>query len=427
MSESATHDAIEAVARNSYSRLIAYLAARSGDVAGAEDALGDAFVAALERWPADGVPQKPEAWLLHVARNRMIDAVRRDGVRLKFEQSLRQITEEAQTVAATHEHFPDERLKLLFICAHPAIDLAARTPLMLQTVLGIDAARIASAFLVSPAAMSQRLVRAKDKIRDAAIPFRVPDPPEWDERVSFVLDAIYSAYTAGWESLIEVSSTHHTLAGDAIAIGRTLVQLIPAEPEARGLLALMLHCEARRVARYTRNGEFVPLDQQDTAIWSRPMIDEAESHLRFAAAIKRVGRYQLEAAIQSIHAGRASSGRIDWSQIALLYEGLVQIAPAIGSLVGRAVALAQAGNPAAALVALEEIPASRVGDYQPYWAARGHLLQLLSRKDEAQHAFTRAASLTDDPALREYLFKRAAGSIPNKPTEAWEDARPRET
>ena len=411
MSESVTHAAIEAVARNSYGQLIAYIAARSGDVAGAEDALGDAFVAALERWPVEGIPQKPEAWLLHVARNRVIDAARRNQVRQNSEKFLQQIAEEAETVAVTHEHFPDERLKLLFVCAHPAIETAARTPLMLQTVLGIDAARIASAFLVSPAAMSQRLVRAKNKIRDAAIPFRVPDPPEWDERIFFVLDAIYSAYTTGWESLIEVSSTHHALAGDAIAIGRTLVQLMPAEPEAHGLLALMLHCEARRAARYMSSGEFVPLDKQDTAHWSQPMIDEAEKHLLSAAAFKRMGRYQLEAAIQSVHASRTISGCINWPEIALLYEGLVQIGPGIGSLVGRAVALAQAGKPAAGLAALEEIPSSRIVNYQPYWAARGHLLQLLNQKDEAQKAFTRAASLTDDPALREYLFKRSAGNI----------------
>ena len=411
MSESATHHAIEAVLRNSYGQLIAYLAARTGDVAGAEDALGDAFIAALEKWPADGVPQKPEAWLLHAARNRLIDASRRTQVRQRSEEMLLQAAKEAENVATTLEHFPDERLKLLFVCAHPAIDAAARTPLMLQTVLGLDAARIASAFLVSPAAMSQRLVRAKNKIRDAAIPFCVPERPEWDERLSFVLDAIYSAYTTGWESLMEVSSTHHALAEDASALGRTLVQLMPTEPEAHGLLALMLHCEARRAARYRSKGEFVPLDQQDTALWSLPMIDEAEKHLRTAATFKQMGRYQLEAAIQSIHNSRAVSGSIDWPEIVLLYEGLVKIAPGIGSLVGRAVAITQAGDPAAGFAALQEIPASRIVNYQPYWAARGHLLQLLNQKDEAQKAFTRAASLTDDPALREYLFKRSASNL----------------
>jgi RNA polymerase sigma factor (sigma-70 family) len=411
MSESAAHAAIEAVARHSYGRLIAYIASRTRDVVGAEDALSDAFAAALERWPMDGVPEKPEAWLLHVARNRMIDAVRRRQVRQDSEDFLLQLAQEAQDVAARHEHFPDERLKLLFVCAHPAIDPGARTPLMLQTVLGIDAVRIASAFLVSPAAMSQRLVRAKNKIRDAAIPFRVPEPPEWEERISFVLDAIYSAYTTGWESLMEVGSTHHALAGDAITIGRTLVQLMPNEPEALGLLALMLHCEARRAARFTSSGEFVPLDQQDTGLWSKPMMDEAEKQLRSAVTFKRIGRYQLEAAIQSVHANRALSGSINWPEIVLLYEGLVQIAPGIGSRVGRAVALAQAGQPGAGFAALEEIPASRVVSYQPYWAARGHLLELLNRDQEAREAFTRAASLTDDPALREYLFKRSAENV----------------
>jgi RNA polymerase sigma-70 factor (ECF subfamily) len=408
MSESATHAAVEAIARNSYGRLIAYLAARSGDVAEAEDALSEAFVAALEKWPASGLPQKPEAWLLHVARNRVIDAARHDQVRQNCREDLQRIADEAEAVAVKEEHFPDERPKLLFVCAHPAIDASARTPLMLQTVLGLDAERIASAFLVSPAAMSQRLVRAKNKIRDAGIPFRVPEPAEWDERISFVLDAIYSAYTTGWESLTDESSLHRALAGDAIMVGRTLVQLMPREPEAHGLLALMLHCEARRAARYASQGEFVPLDQQDTALWSRPLMDEAEKHLRIAAAFKKMGRYQLEAAIQSIHADRAVSGAIDWPQILLLYEGLVQIAPGFGSLVGRAVALAEAGQPAAGFAALEEIPAGRMVNYQPCWAARGHLLHLLKRKREAQEAFTRAASLTDDPALRDYLLKRAA-------------------
>ena len=339
MSESATHAAIETVAQDSYGRLIAYLAARSGDVAGAEDALGDAFIAALKRWPTEGVPEKPEAWLLHVARNRIIDEARRKQVRQKSETFLQQITEEAASVAATQEHFPDERLKLLFVCAHPAIDPTAQTPLMLQTVLGVDASRIASAFLVSPAAMSQRLVRAKTKIRHAGIPFRVPESPEWEERVSFVLDAIYAAYTTGWESLMETASTHHALAAEAIALGRTLAQLMPREPEAHGLLALMLHCEARREARYASDGEFVPLDRQDTALWSQSMIDEAETHLHLAAGFKPMGRYQLEAAIQSVHASRAKTGHIDWKEIALLYEGLVRIAPRSASFLGERLAL----------------------------------------------------------------------------------------
>jgi RNA polymerase sigma factor (sigma-70 family) len=410
MSESATHDAIEVVARNSYGRLVAYIASRTGDIADAQDALSDALVAALANWPTNGVPNKPEAWLLHVARNRLIDASRREQTRRDAEPLLQQLAEKAETTTE-HESFPDERLKLLFVCAHPSIDVAARTPLMLQVVLGIDAAKIASAFLVSPAAMSQRLVRAKTKIRDAGIPFRVPDLPELSERLSFVLDAIYAAYTTGWESLMETASTHHALASEAIMLGRILTQLIRREPEAHGLLALMLHCEARRGARYTTDSEFVPLDQQDTALWSQSMIDEAEMHLRSAAAFKQMGRYQLEAAIQSVHASRAKTGRIDWKEIALLYEGLVRITPAVGPLVGRAVAIAQAGEPTAGFAALEQIPSDPTADYQPYWAARGHLLRILNRNDEAVEAFNRAASLTDDPALRKYLFKRATANI----------------
>jgi predicted RNA polymerase sigma factor len=408
MGESAaTHAAIEAIARNSYGRLVAYLAARSGDVAGAEDALSDALSAALRHWPVAGVPEKPEAWLLHSARNRLIDAARHAQIQKKYEPLL-QLAGEAETIATMHPGFPDERLKLLFVCAHPAIDVAVRTPLMLQTVLGLDAERIASAFLASPSAMEQRLVRAKIKIREAGIPFRVPDPPEWGERVSFVLDAIYSAYTAGWGNLIDEGSTHHALAREAVALGRTLVLLMPDDPEAHGLLALMLHCEARRAARIAPGGKFIPLDQHDTTLWSRPLIDEAESHVRTAAAFKRMGRYQLEAAIQSIHAHRVVSGVIDWREIALLYEGLVRLTPTIGAQVGRAIALAESGDPGAGLIALEAIPADRTTNYQPWWAARAYLLRLLGRRAETFEAYHRAASLTDDSALRVYLLDQAA-------------------
>ncbi|HWL15960.1 MAG TPA: DUF6596 domain-containing protein, partial [Opitutus sp.] len=379
MNEPAAHATIEEVVRHSYGRLVAYLAARTGDVAGAEDALSDALMRALARWSVDGMPDKPEAWLLRAARNRQIDAFRRQAVRQDAAAFLQQVAAEAETMAERSDEFPDERLKLLFVCAHPGIDPAARTPLMLQTVLGIESARIASAFLVSPSAMEQRLVRAKQKIRSAAVPFRVPEPAEWDERVSFVLDAIYSAYTAGWESVSDESSAPRALARDAVALGRTLVQLRPQEPEALGLLALMLHCEAREAARFADDGRFVPLDEQDTARWSQPLIREAEDLLRRAAAERKPGRFQLEAAIQSIHAHRAISGTIDWAEIALLYEGLMRLAPGIGSQIGRAVALAEIGRADEALPALEGISAERVAAHQPYWAARAHVLRRLKR------------------------------------------------
>jgi RNA polymerase sigma factor (sigma-70 family) len=410
MSESAAEQAIEAVARVSYGRLVAYIAARTRDIADAQDALSEALVAALQNWPSQGVPAKPEAWLVQVARNRLIDASRRERTRREAEPLLQNLAEDAASPSTESDFIPDERLKLLFVCAHPAIDVAARTPLMLQVVLGIDAARIASAFLVSPIAMGQRLVRAKTKIRDAGIPFRVPDPPELSDRLSFVLDAIYAAYTTGWESLPDAASTHRALAAEAILLGRVLVQMLPAEPEALGLLALMLHCEARRDARFSSTGAFIPLDQQDTARWIVNWIAEAESLLWNAAGFGRSGRYQLEAAIQSIHAARAKTGVIDWPEIALLYDGLVRLAPSIGASVGRAVALAEAGNAVAGLQALDALPEKSVADYQPFWAARGHILDRLHRHQEAEHAFAWAASLTDDPALRDYLLRQRARS-----------------
>lgn len=236
--------AIEHAARDSYGRLVAFLAARSRDVAAAEDALADAFEAALETWPLCGVPQKPEAWLLTVARRRLIDNARHVRVQTDAAPTLRAAAEEAEELA-TGMVFPDERLKLMFICAHPAIAAATRTPLMLQTVLGLDAARIASAFLARPTAMGQRLARAKAKIRDARIRFELPEAQELPARLDFVLEAIYAAYGSGWDDAAGADPRRKGLAADAIDLGRLLLQHMPAAPEAQGLLALMLYCEAR--------------------------------------------------------------------------------------------------------------------------------------------------------------------------------------
>ncbi len=237
----------EAVARAAYGRLVAYLAARSRDVAAAEDALAEAFAAALRVWPETGVPERPEAWLFTAARRQLIQAGRRQAVRGAAEPTLALLAEERQDRAP--DAFPDERLKLLFVCAHPAIDPAARAPLMLQTVLGLDAARIASAFLVAPAAMGQRLVRAKTRIREAGIAFAVPEPEELPERLAAVLDAIYAAYGSGWEDAAGTDARRKGLTAEAIWLARLVTALLPGEPEARGLLALMLYCEARAAAR----------------------------------------------------------------------------------------------------------------------------------------------------------------------------------
>ncbi|MCP4328391.1 MAG: RNA polymerase subunit sigma-70 [Alphaproteobacteria bacterium] len=393
-------------ARASYSRLVAYLAAAAGDVAAAEDALSDAFRAALETWPDRGVPDKPEAWLLAAARHRLTDMSRHRAVQAQAAATLRLLTEEAADRAAVAPAFPDERLKLLFICAHPAIDIAARTPLMLQTVLGIDAGRIASAFLVSPAAMGQRLVRAKAKIRDARISFDVPEYHQLPERLDAVLDAIYAAYGTGWDDTAGTDSRRRGLADEAVWLARLAVELLPDAAEAHGLLALMLYCEARRPARRTEAGAYMPLSEQDVQLWRRPMIEEAKRALATAAAQHRLGRFQLEAAIQSQHAMRLTGGDINWASIVALYDALAEMSPTIGALIGRAAALAEERGAAAGLAALEAIDMDRARSYQPYWAVRGALLARLDRTDGADAAYERAIGLTEDRAVRAFLLTK---------------------
>jgi len=398
--------AAELAARASYGRLLAYLAARWRDVARAEDALGDALLAALETWPRSGVPDKPEAWLLTAARRRLVDGARHAGVAAAAEADLNVMLDERADAAPAA--FPDERLALLFVCAHPAIDEAARTPLMLQTVLGLDAARIASAFLVAPATMSQRLVRVKAKIREAGIRFEMPAPGELAARLDAVLEAIYAAYGSGWEDVAGSDPRRRGLAEEAIWLGRLVARLLPDEPEAQGLLALMLYCEARRAARRNAAGAYVPLGFQDLRRWSRPMIEEAEEVLAGAARLKAAGRFQLEAAIQSVHAQRVRTGETDWEAVTLLYEGLLRHAPTIGARVAHAAALGEARDAEAGLAALDAIPPDEVATYQPYWALRGHVLKALGRAAEAGEAYERAIGLSEDPAVRAFLLGRRA-------------------
>ena len=399
--------AAELAARASYGRLLAYLAARWRDVARAEDALGDALLAALETWPRTGVPDKPEAWLLTAARRRLVDGARHASVTAAAEADLTLMLDE-RAEHEPHAGFPDERLALLFVCAHPTIDEAARTPLMLQTVLGLDAARIASAFLVAPATMSQRLVRVKAKIREAGIRFEIPAPGELAARLDAVLEAIYAAYGSGWEDVAGADPRRHGLAEEAIWLGRLVARLRPDEPEAQGLLALMLHCEARRAARRDAAGAYVPLGFQDLRRWSRPMIEEAEEVLAGAARLKAAGRFQLEAAIQSVHAQRVRTGETDWEAVTLLYEGLLRHAPTMGARVAHAAALGEARDAEAGLAALDAIPPDEVATYQPYWALRGHVLKALGRAAEAGEAYDRAIGLSEDPAVRAFLLGRRA-------------------
>jgi RNA polymerase sigma-70 factor (ECF subfamily) len=397
---------VDTVARESYGRLIAYLAARTGDVAAAEDALSEAFVAALRTWPRDGVPLKPHAWLLTAARRRLIDRARHERMRAEAEPSIRQLVREAE--AMSEQEFPDERLKLLFVCAHPAIDSGMHTPLMLQVVLGLDAATIASAFLTSPTAMGQRLSRAKARIREARIAFDVPDRHELPPRLEAVLDAIYAAYGSGWDDIAGSDPRRRGLAHEAVWLARTVLQLMPDEPEARGLLALMLYCEARRPARRTVTGDYVPMSEQNTDLWDMTLIDEAERELLAAASLRRVGRFQLEAALQSAHTDGARRGEIDWRGIALLYEGLVGTSPTAGALVGRAAARGEAEGAEHGLAALDAVDPQIARSYQPYWAVRAHLLRRAGTTRQALEAYDRAIGLTEDSSTRHFLLRRRA-------------------
>ena len=400
--------AAELAARNSYGRLVAYLAAQTRDVVAAEDALGDAFLSALKTWTESGVPKNPEAWLLVTARNRLIDAGRRSQVRDKVLNTFKLNGLESSTEPSLESvTFPDDRLKLLFICAHPAIDPTIHTPLMLQTVLGLNAAQIASAFLVAPATMSQRLVRAKTKIRDAGIAFELPEEKDLPIRLAAVLEAIYAAYTNAWETVDGSDPRHRGLAKEAIWLARLCVQLMPTEPEARGLLALMLYCESRREARRTANGSYVPLLQQDTRLWSQTAIAEAESELSLASTFKQLGRFQLEAAIQSIHAQRAIEQKVNWQALALLYEGLIQLSPTLGALVSHAAAIAEAQGIEQGLIRLDAIPIESIKNYQPYWALKAYLFKQLGAISAAKQAYARAIGLTEDAAIREFLLNQS--------------------
>lgn len=404
-----TYDTVQQMARECYSRLLAVVVARTWDLALAEDALSEAFQAALCHWPKEGVPRSPEAWLVAVAKRRLVDEHRHRATIEAADPDLRRAAELTALTdvyeLASQGAVPDERLKLLFICAHPAIDAAARTPLMLQTVLGLDAARIASAFLVAPRAMSQRLVRAKTKIHAARIPFCVPENPELTGRLESVLEAIYAAYGTGWDDASGINGPECGLTGEAIWLARVLVRLMPGEPEVAGLLALFLHCEARRPARRDADGNYIPLSAQNSALWIRPLMSEAEMLLRSAASDGRPGRFQLEAAIQSAHASRAFTGQTPWPGILELYDKLLRVAGTIGSHVAYAAALLQSGDSVAALNQLAGLCPESVAAYQPYWAVKAHALLGTESSDECRAAFQRAAGLTQDAAVRRHLLR----------------------
>ncbi|MBK8083009.1 MAG: RNA polymerase subunit sigma-70 [Devosia sp.] len=399
--------AAEHIARESYGRLVAFLAARTRDVAGAEDAVAEAFATALRTWPVDGVPGNPDAWLLTVARRRQTDALRRRSTRKASEEHLMMMADEIEAAASAPGDIPDRRLALMFACAHPAIERGMRAPLILQTVLGLSAIDIAAAFLVPAPTMGQRLVRAKTRIRDAGIPFRIPENDELPERLDAVLDAVYAAYGKGWGE-VEGDGTS-ALADEAIWLGRLVVSLLPDAPEAEGLLALMLYTESRRSARRSPDGAYVPLEEQDTALWDDRLIDLAEAQLQRASRTGPSGRYQIEAAIQSAHVARRRYGVHTWPAILALYNHLQRLTRSPVVALNRAMALAEIEGPEAALTAIAPLADDRrMAEYQPYWAARGHLMATAGRESEARQALTVALGLSTDNAVRQYLQRRLA-------------------
>jgi RNA polymerase sigma-70 factor (ECF subfamily) len=395
--------AAEAAARRSYGRLLAWLAWQWRDIAAAEDALSDAFATALSRWPADGVPSSPESWLLSTARHRLLMQARRR--RLEADPAVTILLPCEDEAAPEPSALPDARLRLMFVCTHPAIDAGVRSPLMLQTVLGLDAARIASAFLVKPEAMTKRLQRAKAKIRDTGIRFEEPEPSEWAERCEAVLEAIYGAYTLHWGQADDEAASQ--LADEACWLADLAATLMPREAEALGLAALLAYCEARRPARLDGDGRFVPLPRQDPTRWDGERLRAAQDWLARAAALGQPGAYQLEAAVQCAHIHGVLHGRTPWEEIAMLYSTLVRIAPTIGACIGHAVATARARrDPAAGLALLDELDPERVQSHQPWWAARADLLRERGDRAGAVHAYERALALTSEPALRDWLEER---------------------
>ena len=395
----------EDVARASYGRLLAILAAKDGDIESAEDCLAGAFAQALSSWPRTGVPDNPEAWILTVARNRRHD-VRRSAA-YQLTDSIDDVSYAAALSTMSEidpDAIPDRRLALLFVCAHPAIDPAVRTPLMLQTVLGFDADDIGRAFLVPPATMAQRLVRAKRRIRDARIPFSIPDRAQMPERLGPVLEAIYGAYAIDF-SVVAGTTERESLSAEAHFLATTLAELLPEEPEALGLAALISLSLARRDARGSAD-EFIPLDDQDPSRWDAELILLGERYLQRAGSLGSLGRFQLEAAIQSVHCARAKSGVLDASALLKFHSALVTIAPTLGALVAHAAALARVEGPSAGLAALDAIEDDAAQRFQPAWATRAHLLAEAGRDSDARAAYDRAISLTTEPGPRRYLERR---------------------
>jgi RNA polymerase sigma-70 factor (ECF subfamily) len=403
MTMESAHDTVERVVRDSYGRLLSYRASRSRNITAAEDALSEALLSALRHWPTTGIPANPDAWMLTAARNAIRNAWRHQSVVDAALPDLNLLKPLETRDVTDISGIPDERLKLMFVCAHPAIDRAIRAPLILQTILGLDAARIGGAFLVPATTMGQRLVRAKTKIRDAGLRFELPDKEDMPARLTDVLDAIYAAYGVGWDGVAGTETDGRGLTAEATYLARIVVSLLPGEPEGLGLLALILYCEARRAARRDGDGRFVPLDRQDVRAWNRAMIIEAEGLLTQASRSARFGRFQCEAAIQSVHVQRAVTGRTNHEALIKLYTLLVEQTQSVGARIALAAVYIDVHKPTEALAMLDSLNAADVQAYQPFWVIRARVLNALGDHLNADAAIGRALSLTDDLAVRAFL------------------------
>ena len=394
--------AAELAARESYGRLVSYLAWQWRDIAAAQDALNDALLKALEVWPVSGVPASPDAWILTVAKRQLLQVARHDQVR--FDPAVTVLLEQ-EAIQEERPVVPDARLKLMFVCAHPAIDEKVRIPLMLQVVLGLQVADMAPALMVSPASLAQRLVRAKQKIRDTAIRFEDPERAELPERLGFVLESIYGAFGLALDAVDGAETRISDLREEALYLGSIVCALLPDQPEARGLQALMMFCDARRDARTGPSGEFIPLAEQDAQRWNREAIVRADQMLWIAAQQRRPGPFQLEAAVQSAHCQRLFTGKTPWRGIDLLYRQINAHYPTQGALVAGAVAMGESGNVSEGLAQLDAMDRSVTKSFQPWWVAKAHLFRLQghSSKADVEAALQIAIGLTTQQPVRTYL------------------------